>query len=65
MGSGGGVPGIPLAIVRPDLQVSLCDSVGKKAKALEQITSELKLPLPIYQGRVEAILPDFRFDALK
>lgn len=64
VGSGGGVPGIPLAIIRPDLRVSLCDSVGKKAKVLEQITSDLDLPLPIYHGRVEAILPDFRYDAL-
>ena len=32
IGTGGGVPGIPLAILRPDLTVSLCDSVGKKAR---------------------------------
>lgn len=64
VGSGGGVPGIPLAILRPDLQVSLCDSVGKKAKVLERITSDLELPLPIYHGRVESILPDFRYHAL-
>ena len=32
VGSGGGVPGIVLAIVRPDLDVSLAESVGKKAK---------------------------------
>ena len=64
VGSGGGVPGIPLAIVRPDLEVSLCESVGKKAKALEHITEQLDLPLPIYQGRAEHVLADFRFDAL-
>lgn len=64
IGSGGGVPGVPLAILRPDLQVSLCDSVGKKARVLEQITNDLDLPLPIYHGRVEAILPDFRYTAL-
>ena len=37
VGSGGGVPGVPLAILRPDLDVSLCESVAKKARALESI----------------------------
>ena len=36
VGSGGGVPGVVLAIVRPDLKISLSDSVGKKAKVLER-----------------------------
>ena len=36
VGSGGGVPGVVLAIVRPDLKVSLADSVGKKAKVLKR-----------------------------
>ena len=34
IGTGGGVPGIVLAIVRPDLEVSLCESVAKKARAV-------------------------------
>ena len=33
VGSGGGVPGVVLAILRPDLSVSLCESVGKKARS--------------------------------
>ncbi|MBX7164958.1 MAG: 16S rRNA (guanine(527)-N(7))-methyltransferase RsmG [Pirellulales bacterium] len=48
VGTGGGVPGIVLAIVRPDLKVTLCDSVGKKAKAVEAIVAELKLPVRVF-----------------
>ncbi|MGL4512618.1 MAG: 16S rRNA (guanine(527)-N(7))-methyltransferase RsmG, partial [Lacipirellulaceae bacterium] len=39
IGSGGGVPGIVLAILRPDLVVSVCDSVVKKGRVLEEITA--------------------------
>ena len=64
VGTGGGVPGVVLAILRPDLRVSLCDSVGKKVKAVEQIISELGLEIPIYPVRGEELLEDMRFDAL-
>lgn len=43
VGSGGGMPGIPLAIVRPDLQFTLLDSVGKKTAYLEQSVATLGL----------------------
>lgn len=63
IGSGGGVPGIPLAILRPDLRVSLAESVGKKAKALEEVLAELKLSVTVFPERAEKVLGDFRFDA--
>ena len=44
VGTGGGVPGIVLAILRPDLVVSLCDSTQKKARAVEAIVADLGLP---------------------
>ena len=44
VGSGGGLPGIPLAIVRPDLSFTLLDSVGKKTKFLEEMAATLPLP---------------------
>ena len=37
VGTGGGVPGVVLAIIRPDLKVSLCESIAKKARAVADI----------------------------
>ena len=43
-GSGGGFPGIPAAIARPDLEVLLVDSVQKKVAFLKNAIAELRLP---------------------
>ncbi|MEZ6088682.1 MAG: 16S rRNA (guanine(527)-N(7))-methyltransferase RsmG [Pirellulaceae bacterium] len=64
LGSGCGVPGIPLAIIRPDLTVSLAESVGKKAQALNDIVSQLDLPITVYAARAEDLLEDLRFDTI-
>lgn len=64
VGSGGGVPGVILAITRPDLQISLAESVGKKATVLELIVRELSVPATIYASRAEDLLNDFQFDVL-
>lgn len=64
LGSGGGVPGIPLAILRPDLQISLCESVAKRAAVLNTFVDELGLPIPVYASRGEDLLDDFRFDTI-
>jgi 16S rRNA (guanine527-N7)-methyltransferase len=42
-GTGGGLPGMPLAIVRPDLQLTLLDSRHKKIEVLQQMIESLKL----------------------
>jgi 16S rRNA (guanine527-N7)-methyltransferase len=62
MGTGGGVPGIPLAILRPNLEISLCESVGKKARAVDDIVCQMGLPIPVHESRVEDVLEDCRFD---
>lgn len=54
VGTGGGVPGIVLAILRPDLHVELCDSVGKKARAVRAISEEIGLPLPVHEAAGQA-----------
>ena len=54
VGSGGGLPGIPLAIVRPALPVTLIDAVAKKTAFLTQAKGELGLAnLSVVTGRVE------------
>jgi 16S rRNA (guanine527-N7)-methyltransferase len=63
VGTGGGVPGVVLAIIRPDLRVVLAESVGKKAQAVQEIVTAMKLPVPLYHCRAEELFDDFRFDA--
>jgi 16S rRNA (guanine527-N7)-methyltransferase len=64
VGTGGGVPGIVLAILRNDLNISLSESVGKKAKVVADIVRELRLPIPVFHARAEDVLPQHRFDTL-
>jgi 16S rRNA (guanine527-N7)-methyltransferase len=54
VGSGGGLPGIPLAIARPELPVSMVDTVQKKASFLQQAAIELGLKnIQAHHARVE------------
>ena len=64
IGTGGGVPGLILAICRPDLRVSVCESSQKKAKVVEAIVSELQLPVAVYGCRAEEVLKLQTFDTL-
>lgn len=64
VGTGGGVPGVILAIARPDLKVSLCESTCKKARAVEEMVRELGLPIRVYANRVEDVLEMTTFDTL-
>jgi 16S rRNA (guanine527-N7)-methyltransferase len=54
VGSGGGLPGIPLAIARPELSVSMVDTVQKKTTFLQQAVIELALKnVTVHHARVE------------
>jgi 16S rRNA (guanine527-N7)-methyltransferase len=65
VGSGGGMPGIPLAIARPDLRVTLLDSNSKKAAFLRQAAIELALTnISVHCGRVEQYHPSVGFSAI-
>lgn len=56
IGTGGGLPGIPLAILRPDLHVVLLDSIKKKTMVLEDIVSRLPVGnVSILTGRAEEL----------
>jgi 16S rRNA (guanine527-N7)-methyltransferase len=64
VGTGGGVPGVILAIARPDLAVSLCESTTKKARAVEAMVGDLGLPVTVYPSRVEEVMELTTFDTL-
>ena len=65
VGSGGGLPGIPLAIARPGLRVTLIDSIAKKTAFLMQVKAELGLDnLNVVTGRVEDYRPETGFDVI-
>ncbi|MCL2004763.1 MAG: 16S rRNA (guanine(527)-N(7))-methyltransferase RsmG [Planctomycetaceae bacterium] len=56
VGTGGGVPGIILAILRPDLHIELCDSTGKKTLAVSEMMQELRINIPIHHTKADALL---------
>jgi 16S rRNA (guanine527-N7)-methyltransferase len=65
VGTGAGLPGIPLAIARPDLSVTLLDSSHKKAAFLEQARAELALGnVHVVCERVEQWHPQRTFDVV-
>ncbi|WP_312170553.1 16S rRNA (guanine(527)-N(7))-methyltransferase RsmG [Stutzerimonas kunmingensis] len=65
VGSGGGMPGVPLAIMFPDCSFTLLDSNGKKTRFLTQVKLELKLAnLEVVHSRVEQFQPAEAFDGI-
>jgi 16S rRNA (guanine527-N7)-methyltransferase len=64
IGTGGGTPGVILAILRPDLSITLSESTQKKARAVESMLAELGLTLPVYATRAEDVLEVTTFDTL-
>jgi 16S rRNA (guanine527-N7)-methyltransferase len=65
LGTGAGLPGIPLAIADPGLQVTLVESNGKKARFLREAVRTLKLPnARVAEARIEALDMPGMFDAI-
>ena len=65
LGTGPGLPGIPLAIVHPALQVTLVESSGKKARFLREAVRQLGLPnARVAEARIEAHDAPGHYDAL-
>jgi 16S rRNA (guanine527-N7)-methyltransferase len=65
VGAGGGLPGMVLAISRPDLKVSMIDTVHKKTAFLNQVKAELELGnVTVYTKRVEQLEVKTKFDVI-
>ena len=65
VGSGGGMPGIPLAIMFPEKQITTLDSNGKKTRFQTQVKLELELDnLQVIHNRVEAFRPEQPFTGI-
>jgi 16S rRNA (guanine527-N7)-methyltransferase len=55
VGTGGGLPGMVIAIARPDVEVHLMDATGKKVRFLEEAVAGLGLTVTVHQGRAEEL----------
>jgi 16S rRNA (guanine527-N7)-methyltransferase len=53
IGSGAGLPGLPLAIARPDLQIVLLEPLLRRSDFLREVVAELGLPVDVVRGRAE------------
>ena len=53
IGSGAGLPGVPLAIARPDLEIILLEPQLRRSEFLREVVAELGLPVEVVRGRAE------------
>ncbi len=53
VGSGAGLPGIPLALARPDLTIALLEPMARRVSWLQEMVDELGLSVVVYRGRAE------------
>ena len=59
IGSGAGLPGIVIALARPDLKVTLVEPLQRRVDFLLEVVDQLKLPIQVVRGRAEAVKMQF------
>jgi 16S rRNA (guanine527-N7)-methyltransferase len=59
VGSGAGLPGIPLWLARPDLTMSLIEPLMRRTSFLEEVVADLGLPLRVLRSRAEDVAEQF------
>ncbi len=59
IGSGAGLPGIVIALARPDLRVSLLEPLERRVAFLNEVVAELNLPITVIRGRAESVKGSF------
>lgn len=64
LGSGAGFPGLPIALVRPEIRVTLAESQNKKSSFLREVIRTLAVPVEVWAGRAEALPAERRFDVV-
>ena len=65
LGTGPGLPGIPLAIIRPDAEIGLVESNGKKTRFLREVVRQLALSnVTVYESRAETLARDGHYQAI-
>ena len=59
VGSGAGLPGVVIALARPDLTITLIEPLQRRTTFLEEVVAELGLPITVLRGKSEAIKGSF------
>ncbi len=58
LGSGAGFPGLVIAAIRPDLEISLCESIAKKCHFLAEVADKMQVKVDIRNRRIEDMRPE-------
>lgn len=59
IGSGAGLPGIVIALARPDLEITLIEPLQRRVEFLSEVVAELELPISIVRGKAESVKRSF------
>ena len=62
IGSGAGLPGIPLALARPDLQIVLVEPLARRVEWLREVVADLDLAVEVERGRAEDVVVRRRWE---